>query len=210
MPRGDPPGNLLQRNTESSAGPVRCGDQRVQARSVGASSRRRPGSTCRSVDPRSAASSRPSQPTRRPRGSASSARCSPPAGDEHSTRLVDRDYSPTIDYLRLLVENATSWAFAVCLREPASVAIAILRTGCGLAANQDRLRLRPLTALETRFPLPHPDQHAARGRRRKGAARPYGMGLRPTLPPPRRSRMEAGYGERVTRPEIRRRPAGKC
>lgn len=32
--------------------------------------------------------------------------------------------------------------------------------------------------------------------RRKGASRPCGMGLRPTLPPGRRSRMEAGYGER--------------
>ena len=31
-------------------------------------------------------------------------------------------------------------------------------------------------------------------RRRKGAPRPYGMGLRPTLPPPCRSRVEAGPG----------------
>ena len=36
---------------------------------------------------------------------------------------------------------------------------------------------------------------AAAGRR-KGAARPCGMGLRPTLPPVRCSRIEAGYGER--------------
>jgi hypothetical protein len=68
---------------------------------------------------------------------------------------------------------------------------------CGLAADQYRVRRRPLTLSRHGFRSP-PGSACRLGRtRRKGAPRPSGMGLRPTLPPPRRSRIEARYGERV-------------
>jgi hypothetical protein len=59
------------------------------------------------------------------------------------------------------------------------------------------VRPRPLTLSVQGFRSPPGSVCRLPRRRRKGAPRPSGMGLRPTLPPPRRSRIEAGYGERV-------------
>jgi hypothetical protein len=66
-----------------------------------------------------------------------------------------------------------------------------LRTVCGLRWRDPRAHpSRP----EDQSPLHSRPRMPAAAGRRKGAARPCGMGLRPTLPPTRCSRMEAGCG----------------
>ena len=74
--------------------------------------------------------------------------------------------------------------------------LAILRTICGLCADWGH-RSRRLGHCPDDSTRPHTRRSLSDcAGRRKGAARPCGMGLRPTLPPALRSRRRAGYGRR--------------
>ncbi len=79
--------------------------------------------------------------------------------------------------------------------------LAVLRTICGpcadLGCRSSRLGRCPDDGTR-----PHTRRSLSDGAgRRKGAARPCGMGLRPTLPPTRRQPALAGYGELPGRSE---------
>lgn len=67
-----------------------------------------------------------------------------------------------------------------------------LRTLCGLTRRSPHWDV----AGQPQDAASHPASVPAAAGRRKGASRPYGIGLRPTLPPTGGSRMEAGYGKR--------------
>jgi hypothetical protein len=60
--------------------------------------------------------------------------------------------------------------------------LGVLRTECGLSAALG-------TGPDDEDPSSHPGERAGCTGRRKDAARPFGMGLRPTLPPSGRSRI---------------------
>src|SRR4051812_17012533 len=77
--------------------------------------------------------------------------------------------------------------------------LTVLRTFCGLGADQERALSCPLGLPKDAISLVAGIGGPPAARRSEGAPRPRGVGPRPTLPPPHRSRIRLvrGAGQRV-------------
>jgi hypothetical protein len=110
---------------------------------------------------------------------------------------LTQNYFPPFDYMRLLMESAAELGFC---RLSLLASRCRIWPFCGLGADWVPTKIACVPALrplgETAL-LPTPEQHAACGLRRKGAARPSGMGLRPPFPRRAAAGQQRGMGSWV-------------